>query len=389
MIRALALALALAMSPETSAEKETEGLASKTAPEVAPKTAANLAPKAPASIVTRHPKPKATPTANPKARFQASPRASLPAARVDAAAPRFVDAKTPRQTAAIVDEIARAQGDFTSRLVQASERFLGTPYRLDPLGEGPGAQDADPLLRFDAVDCMTLVETVIALAERGAPEALESRLTAIRYASETPDAAPAFESRHHFFTAQWVPAMRQRGQLRDITAEIATQANAPELAVRHVKDISRESWRKRTSGRRFDLPLSRVPLGRHELAFIPIDRVNDIAARLKSGTLFALVREDRPLSPFLVTHIGFVIQRDGKTWLRHAARDIYGQVVDEELWHYTRRAARYRKWRVLGMQFFALQEGTTAPQALWDNGRNDGAIPLSDIPGSALNIAAE
>ncbi|MBQ4333885.1 MAG: hypothetical protein IJC63_00810, partial [Myxococcaceae bacterium] len=60
-----------------------------------------------------------------------------------------------------------------------------------------------------------------------------------------------------------------------------------------------------------------------------------------------------------------------------------------ELWHYTRRAARYRKWRVLGMQFFALQEGTTAPQALWDNGRNDGAIPLSDIPGSALNIAAE
>ncbi len=378
MIRAHVVAAALSLALSLSEGNAVEVVPSEASPAVAAMPPTQLAPKAsaaaPVPMGASSPQTQASPKAHSRTPLHASRRSALPAARVDATARRFVDARTPQETAAIVDEIARAQGDFTERLVQASERFLGTPYRLDPLGEGKGAKDADPLLRFDAVDCMTLVETVIALATRGAPESLESRLTAIRYASETPDAAPAFEARHHFFTAQWVPALRARGQLRDITAEIAAQAQAPDLAVRHVKDISRESWLKRTSGRRFDLPMSRVPIGRHELAFIPIERVNDIAAQLKSGTLFALVREDRPLSPFLVTHIGFVIQRDGRTWLRHAARDIYGQVVDEELWHYTRRAARYRKWRVLGIQFFALREGTTAPEALLN---------------SAINIAAE
>ncbi len=282
---------------------------------------------------------------------------------------RFADVP-PAEAQAIAAELARAPGDFTARLIDASARFLGTPYRLDPLGEGPGAPDPDPLLRFDAVDCMTFVETAIALAQEGPPEALEARLTAIRYA----EARPAFENRHHFFTAQWVRAQKERGVLRDITAALASAAGRPDLAVRHVKEISRAQWQQRTSGRRFALSESRAPVGSHQLSYVPIGRALDLAAHIPAGTLFALVREDRPLSPFLVTHVGFVIQQGGKTWLRHAARDIYGQVVDEEIGHYVRRAVRYRKWRVLGLQFFELRAPPSAPRAAFE---------------SALSIAAE
>lgn len=290
---------------------------------------------------------------------------ALPAASVRCAARRFADVPAA-EAPAIVEEVSRAPGGFTARLLDASARFLGTPYRLDPLGEGSGAPDPDPLLRFDEVDCMTFVETAIALAQGGPPETLEARLTAIRYA----DAGPAFENRHHFFTAQWVPAQRRRGILRDVTSALAGEAGHPELAVRHVKEISRRDWQERTAGRRFSLPDSRAPIGSHQLSYVPIARVLELAARIPSGTLFALVREDRPRSPFLVTHVGFVVQHGGKTWLRHAGRDIYGQVVDEEIGHYVRRAARYRKWRVLGMQFFEIQSPPGPSRAAFESAQS-------------------
>lgn len=290
---------------------------------------------------------------------------ALPSASVQCAEHRFADVPAA-EAWAIAEEIARAPGDFTARLLKASAHFLGTPYQLDPLGEGPGAPDPDPLLRFDAVDCMTFVETAIALAQQGPPESLEARLTAIRYA----EALPSFENRHHFFTAQWVPAQQMRGILRDITFGLAGKAGHPELAVRHVKEISWERWRQRTTGRRFALPDARAPVGSHQLAYVPIDRVLALSAHIPSGTLFALVREDRPHAPFLVTHVGFVVQREGKTWLRHAGRDIYGQVVDEEIEHYVRRAARYRKWRVLGMQFFELRAPLGPPQAAFESAQS-------------------
>ena len=41
------------------------------------------------------------------------------------------------------------------------QSFLGAPYMNSPLGEDV-APDSDPLIRFDAFDCTTFVETVLA-----------------------------------------------------------------------------------------------------------------------------------------------------------------------------------------------------------------------------------
>ncbi len=291
-------------------------------------------------------------------RSSAPSRKNLPSAVVHSDKRRFVQVP-PDERADIVREVVSSKADFTERLLDASARFLGTPYVLDALGEGQGEKDADPLIRYDAADCMTFVETVLALALSDSPEQAERHLTAIRYAG----GVPSFANRHHFFTAQWVPAQKAAGILRDITEDIARSAGKASLAVRHAKNITAKSWANRQDGRRFVLPKEQIPLGNFPLTYIPIGSVLRVAGLIPEGAVFALVREDRPASPFLVTHVGFVVRRDGKTWLRHAGRDLYGQIVDEEIGHYVRRAARYRKWVVSGMQFFEAGPARGAEQS--------------------------
>ena len=267
---------------------------------------------------------------------------------------RFADAAGREEQQAIVREVA-AGADFTERLIDASQRFLAAPYILDALGEGQNAPDADPLLRLDAADCMTLVETAMALADASTLEEAEKRLTDIRYDR----GQVGFDHRHHFFSAQWVPAQAAAGRLADITEEVGQvpqMGGNVSLAVRHTKTVTEQQWQARTAGRHFRLPRERQPVGTVSFSYIPLNKVLNIASRLPDGALFALVREDRPLTPFMVTHVGFVVRHSDKVWLRHAGRDLYGQVIDEELPHFVQRAARYKKWPVLGMRFFRAQK---------------------------------
>ena len=70
--------------------------------------------------------------------------------------------------------------------------YLGARYILDPLGEADG-YDSDPLVRYDAFDCTTFVETVLADGD-------ERRLSVIRYR----DGVVAWENRNHFIETDWL-----------------------------------------------------------------------------------------------------------------------------------------------------------------------------------------
>ena len=70
--------------------------------------------------------------------------------------------------------------------------YVGAKYVRDPLGEGTGI-DADPTIRFDAFDCTTFVETVLAGGD-------EEKLNKIRYRNAKID----FINRHHFIETDWL-----------------------------------------------------------------------------------------------------------------------------------------------------------------------------------------
>ena len=72
------------------------------------------------------------------------------------------------------------------------QQFIGAPYINSPLGEEV-APDTDPLIRFDAFDCTTFVETVLANGD-------VDKLNRIRYQ----DGNIGFLNRNHFIESDWL-----------------------------------------------------------------------------------------------------------------------------------------------------------------------------------------
>lgn len=227
------------------------------------------------------------------------------------------------------------------RVLLASERFLNTPYQVSPLGEGSGF-DPDPLWRYDAVDCLTFVEQTLALSLSANLQALPQWMAALRY-----DGAPVYEERNHLMEAQWLPNNQRKGFLVDVTRSYGGADTQ-----RAVKTLSPASWSS-SSSRALQLSQEHQLQGRFTLDMIPLERVMRHAPSLPSGTILVVMREERPFKATRITHLGFVVQKGKRTFLRHASRNPFARVVDEDLAHFLIRNAKYEKWRVEGVALFA------------------------------------
>ncbi|MCI0571614.1 MAG: DUF1460 domain-containing protein [Myxococcaceae bacterium] len=239
---------------------------------------------------------------------------------------------------------------LAARVVALSAHFLGTPYQASPLGEGEGV-DPDPLFRDDAVDCLTFVEQTLALALSGRKEDVGAMLAALRY-----DGAIRYQDRNHLMEAQWLPANLRKGFLRDITREVGGEATRSVEKV-----LTRTTWTS-LSSRALALPRERQVTGRYPLQLVPIAALRPRMERLPEGSILLVVREERPLKATRITHMGFVVRKGRRVFLRHAARNAYGRVVDEDLDTFLTRNARYTRWPVEGVAVFAPQRPALAPR---------------------------
>lgn len=255
--------------------------------------------------------------------------------------PRHLSQMTRKQLDLFLSKLQKNFPDIKDRIVHISERFLDTPYVLSPLGEGPGnLPDEDPLVRFDAVDCTTFIEEVMALSLAENLSQALSILRRIRYM----DAKVGYGWRKHFTEAQWIPDNQKMGFLKDTTLQVA-----PEKSIWVHKHLDEHVWDKRRHPEKWpQLKDKDIPTGTFSFPVVPIKDVLSIKKRIPNGTIVNIVREDIPTYPTRVTHQGLLIQKSGRTYLRHAGRAGYGRVVDEPLEHFVRRNMAYRKWVVTG-----------------------------------------
>jgi hypothetical protein len=269
----------------------------------------------------------------------------------------------PPSSTHIQEEIRRIHQQAASlpqRVEAVSKLFLGAPYKLGPLGEGPdGEFDRDPLIRFDAFDCTTFIETVMALALDSDLDSATRTLQKIRYK----DGQIGYATRNHFIEVDWVPNNVRPGYLRDITSDVAGRN-----AIKVRKTISKRRWYLRKSrislGGGFTKDAKQhlvsklrhlgeqLPDERATLTVLPLNALPQALAQIPSGTIANLVHAHRRDKGTIVSHQVFLIKKSDGWYVRHAAS---GKGVEDEP---IGILDRYRdlRWRLIGLNLDVLHD---------------------------------
>lgn len=203
---------------------------------------------------------------------------------------------------------------------QIGDEYMGAKYVNDPLGEGR-APDTDPLIRSDAFDCTTFVETVLAHGD-------VDTLNKIRYKNGEID----FINRNHFIETEWLP------NNSDIVRNVSAQYG--QTALRHVV-INRAAWLRRVHNIDSDAAVVET-----DIEYIPYDNITTPETNRPMVVLFIVGntgKSDIMGTDLAVVHMGFLMPNG---MLRHAS-SAAGRVVDVPMSEYI--AARRQNKNNLGI----------------------------------------
>jgi hypothetical protein len=186
-----------------------------------------------------------------------------------------------------------------SRIDLLSRHFLGRPYQSNPL-IGSAAEAEVFVASLDGFDCVTYIETVLALARSSNADEFIEWLRKIRYE----ESRVQWERRNHYMTG-WIRNNVREGIVRPLTTSA-------------VPIVSRE--------RVLDL-LPGLPARRTRVKSIPKKSVPRLAGHLQSGDLIFFASTRKHLDIF---HVGIIVRDSKALLMRHASRS-RGKVVEQEL----------------------------------------------------------
>lgn len=226
-----------------------------------------------------------------------------------------------------------------------SQYFLNTKYLAHPCGEGvSGMLDQNPLYRTDAFDCLTFVNTVLALAHSRNLEEFHHNILKINYYHSL----PLYENRFHFMSIDWNVENEKNGFIRDITETLVDEKGQP-ICLRTDTLIDRAGWfRARTlSDIKLIQPVSKrqatqllqklhalgAKLGpkMSQMFYAPFHRLFEnrqpnyrIFSQIPNASVLQIVRPEWHLREKIgtdlnVSHLGFVFNEKSQLIFRHAA----------------------------------------------------------------------
>ena len=184
---------------------------------------------------------------------------------------------------------ARPYRSAGSRIEILSRHFLGQPYQTEPL---IGSSDIPEVFTISLAgfDCVTYVETILALSLASSVDEFVERLRRIRYEN----GCIAWEQRNHYMT-RWIRHnVRNRSLVRMSMPEITT--NVKERILSFVPGLRPVQARFSCVPKRF---------------------MGKLAARLQTGDLVFFASTRKHLDVF---HCGIIVRDEYRILLRHALR---------------------------------------------------------------------
>lgn len=204
-------------------------------------------------------------------------------------------------------------------VVALGRSFVGTPYQPRTL-EIPGPERL--VVNFEALDCVTFVENVLALARfvKSAPAAVldeehvyrslyQGMLRQIRYRGGHID---GYASRLHYFT-DWIADGEAKGLLRDVTPDLGGVADPDPVDFMSTHpDAYRQLSESETLER---VRADEIRLTARPRLFVPEDRIAEAASGIQNGDIIAAASTVPGLD---VAHTGIAIWVNGGLHLMHA-----------------------------------------------------------------------
>ena len=218
------------------------------------------------------------------------------------------------------DERGLADLALGEAIVRLAESFVGTTYTPGTL-EVPGPERL--VINFRELDCVTLVETVLALTrfvrEDGAAALADPAIARARYESHLTDLRyrggrlDGYPSRLHYFS-EWLSDNASQGLVRVVTADLDAAVD-PE-PVRFMSEHP-ESYRQLADAEALEA-IAGIERGLDEgpaRLYVPQDRIAQVAERIRDGDVIAATSTVEGLD---VAHTGFAVWRGGALHLLHA-----------------------------------------------------------------------
>jgi hypothetical protein len=185
-----------------------------------------------------------------------------------------------------------------ARMESVSARFLGYPYKVSPLtGSAQSPEVFTKSLRH--FDCVTYMESVVALSFARRPEDFASVLRKLRYEN----GRVSWDRRNHYMT-QWIRNNARSGLIYRLAVE--RQTNRKDRILNVVPGL---------------------PPRRERFSCIPKRTLQRIAPDMRTGDLIFFASTRPGLDVF---HCGVIVRKGKKLYLRHASRS-KGAVVEQPL----------------------------------------------------------
>jgi N-acetylmuramoyl-L-alanine amidase-like len=193
--------------------------------------------------------------------------------------------------------IAGSRRSAGARIEAVSKEFVGLPYSSTLIGSAE--QPEIFVASLDRFDCVTYVETVLALARASNPSQFAEFLRHLRYDR----GCVAWEKRNHYMT-QWISNNRRDGTIRQISVHV------PRKTKTRVLNIIRG-----------------LPAFSAHFKCVPKQAIKHLTSQLKTGDLIFFASTRKHLDVF---HCGLLIRDGEHLRMRHASRS-RKSVVEQDL----------------------------------------------------------
>lgn len=226
----------------------------------------------------------------------------------------------------------RKETDLTKRIERISAGFLGKPYSDTTLIGGPRSQEI-LTIRLDAFDCVTYIETVLALSMSESVKEFIDLVTALRY---------------HRGGVEW---RRRNHYMIDWTRN--------NQSLRVVKNIT--AGRPTIERRRTLAAIPELPRRDVVLRCFPKRRLPSVAPYCETGDIILFVSTRKWLDVF---HVGMLVRDGNQITMRHATRTA-GSVIEQPLTDFMKQN---RMSGFIVLRPIDVQTGRRSNRAIQDKG---------------------